>query len=110
MSLQRRRGQTVTAWRTTRVTDRRGNNVAVPDSDTPYVVKAAVIPQRGQEAEVPGQVVIDVVRLIVPDLEGVQAWSYVEYDDSVWDVIAPPVKHFGSRQTRHWAIDIRRRP
>lgn len=111
MSLQRRRGQTVLIWKTQTVDDRRGNHVTMPDPTGPYEVKVAVIPQRGQEAEVPGQQVINVVRLIAPpDLDGVEAWSYVEYAGSVWDVVAPPVRHYGSRQTRHWSIDIRERP
>jgi hypothetical protein len=40
-----------------------------------------VIPQRSSRAEVPGQQVIDVVRLIVKDdLDGVTLWSRVEYN------------------------------
>jgi hypothetical protein len=79
------------------------------DAD-PYIVSAAVIPQRSSKAEVPGQQEINVVRLIVdPDLPDVNLWSRVEYLGEMWDVISPPAYHHGSRRVRHWSLDIRKR-
>lgn len=112
MSRQRRRGQTVKIWKTTKGLDARGNPYLSPDLDSePIVVTAAVIPQRGSKAEVPGQQMIDVVRLIMaPDQEDVTLWSRVWYAGDYWDIVSPPAYHHGSRQLRHWSMDIRRRP
>lgn len=111
MSVQRRRGQTVRIWKSTATTDNRGNVVILADEDGPHEVRAAAIPQRSARAEVPGQAQINVVRLLVEeDLEDVTLWSRVEYNGRLWDVAAPPALHYGSRETRHWAIDIRERP
>lgn len=112
MSRQRRHGQVIKIWPTKKVLDRRQNETIESDLDAdPYVVKAAVIPQRNSKAEVPGQQIIDVVRLVtVADLEAVTLWSRVEYLGDFWDIVAPPAYHHGSRQVRHWTLDIRRRP
>lgn len=110
-TLQRRRGQAVKIWRTTTITDRRGNTVIIADDDGPHEVKAAVIPQRSARAEVAGQVQINVLRLLVSaDLDDVNLWSRVEYAGKQWDVVSPPALHYGTRRTRHWSIDIRERP
>lgn len=110
MSVQRRRGQKVVLYGRKTITDARGNQVVVVDWDAKYDTTAAVIPQRSSRAELPGQQQIDVVRLIVDRLPNVGLWSEVQYEAATWDVIAPPAYHHGSRRTRHWSIDIRRRP
>ncbi len=112
MSRQRRHGQTVKIWQSKKVLDQRGNQVIETDLLTPpHVVRAAVIPQRNSKAEVPGQQIIDVVRIITDaDLEGVTLWSKVEYLGDFWDIVAPPSYHHGTRHTRHWTMDLRRRP
>lgn len=112
MTIQRRRkGQPVTVYPTKLITDTRGNEQRIPDTDNPINTTAAVIPQRSSRAEVPGQQPIYVVRLILThELPGVDLWSRVEYLGREWDVVSPPSFHYGSRQTRHWSIDIRRRP
>lgn len=112
MTRQRRRGQPVKVWPTKKTTDRRGNEVLIADMEAePTHLTAAVIPQRSSKAEVPGQQQIDVVRLIVdPHIEGLTLWSVVEYQGDYWDIVTPPAYHHGSRNTRHWSIDIRRRP
>lgn len=111
-SVQRKRGMPARVWTRETVTDRRGNITIRPDQDsTPFEVRAAFIPQRGSRAEVPGQQQIDVVRMIVRhDLDNVGLWTLVEWQGDLWDVVAPPIYHHGSRHTRHWSIDIRRRP
>lgn len=79
--------------------------------DNPYAVKAVFIPQRSQKAELPGQQDIDVTRMIVDwNLPGVDSWSRVSWNGSMWDVVMPPAYHHGTRHVRHWSIDIRRRP
>lgn len=111
MSVQRRRGQPVVLYRSKVIQDSRGNDVVTVDREDPHLTTAAAIPQRSSKAEVPGQQMIDVVRLIVKDeLDGVTLWSRVEYRGEEWDLVTPPSYHHGTRQTRHWSIDIRRRP
>ncbi|WP_207793749.1 phage head completion protein [Streptomyces cinnamoneus] len=111
MSVQRRRGQKARIWKTTTVTDKRGNEVLVADGDGPHEVRAAFIPQRSSKAEVPGQQQINIVRMLVdPALSDVTLWSRVEFDGRQWDIVSPPAYHHGSRRTRHWGIDIRERP
>lgn len=110
MSVQRRRGQSATVYPTKYVTDTRGNRTGIPDLDSPISVRAAFIPQRSSRAEVPGQMQINVVRMIVThELAGVDLWSRVEWDGKQWDVVQPPAHHHGTRHVRHWSLDIRER-
>lgn len=111
MSHQRKHGQSVVIYRTETVEDKRGNSVIHVTTDNPWRLTAAAIPQRSSRAEIPGQQEIEVVRLITDaDLAGVDLWSRVDYLGAEWDIVAPPAYHHGTRRTRHWAIDIRRRP
>lgn len=111
-TIQRKRGQPARIWKTKTVTDNRNNKIIIADADGPYEVKAVFIPQRSARAELPGQQQINVTRMLVkPDLVGVELWSRVEAMGKVWDVVAPPAYHHGTkRHTRHWSIDIRERP
>lgn len=110
-SVQRRRGREVTFWGTKFTIDSRGNRVKVADPDSKVTVRAAVIPQRSQRAEVVGQVAIDVTRVIVDyDIPGVTLWSRAELDGQQWDLATPPQIHWGQRRTRHWTIDLKLRP
>lgn len=111
MSLQRRRGQPAKVWKTVTESDRRGNTVKAATEVGPHIVRAAFIPQRSSRAEVAGQQQIDVVRMICDaNLEDVDLWSRVEWQGRQWDIVSPPQYHHGTRGTRHWSIDIRRRP
>lgn len=112
MSHQRRHGQTVKLWPTKKTQDRRGNETLVADLEAdPFAIKAAVIPQRSSKAEVPGQQIIDVVRLILDaEIPDITLWSLVEYAGDYWDIVSPPAYHHGSRHVRHWSLDVRRRP
>ncbi|MGL5825556.1 MAG: hypothetical protein ACRCYU_12210 [Nocardioides sp.] len=77
----------------------------------PQRVRAAFIPQRSSKAEVPGQQVINVTRMIVdPHIQDVDLWSRVEWEGKSWDIASPPAYHHGPRRSRHWSIDIRQRP
>lgn len=112
MSYQRKRsGVDVKIWRTQLTEDRRGNQTIAPFPDDPLLERVAVIPDRSSRAEVPGQQSISVYKILVdPDID-VSLWARVEWADELWDVIAPPEYHHGTkRHTRHWTIGIRRRP
>lgn len=111
MSLQRRRGIPAIVYRLVTITDNRGNETVRVDFDNPTQVRAAFIPQRGSKAEVPGQQIINVVRMIVaPETPDVGVWNQVDYDGKRWDVVAPPSVHNGSRRVRHISVDLRERP
>lgn len=111
MSRQRKRGQPVVIYRTETVEDQRGNSIVQMTNVNPWRLTAAAIPQRSSRAEIPGQQEIDVVRLITDaDLTDVNLWSRVDYLGAQWDIVSPPAYHHGTRHTRHWSIDIRRRP
>ena len=110
-SMQRRRGETALVYPTIVTTDERGNKVKTYDKDNPLTVRAVFIPQRSAKAEVPGQVAINITRMIVShDIGEVDLWSRVEAQGRVWDVVTPPSYRHGTRHTRHWAIDLRERP
>ena len=93
------------------VLDDRGNEHKTSDPDNYYDEKVWSMPQRSARAEVPGQQQINVVRLgMTPHLEDVTIYSRVEWNGAEWDVVTPPAYHHGSRQVRHWSIDVRERP
>ncbi|WP_326554671.1 phage head-tail adapter protein [Micromonospora sp. NBC_01813] len=111
MSHQRARGQPALVYRTKTIIDARGHQVAIVDTENPTPVTAVFVPQRSSRAEVAGQQDIDVTRMIVSsDTPEVTSWSRVSWDGSMWDVVVPPAYHHGTRHTRHYSIDIRRRP
>lgn len=110
-SHQRARGQEAIVYASKVVIDSRGNEVKTVDMDTPYRVTAVFIPQRSSRAELPGQQDIDITRMLVDSaMPGVDSWSRIHWDGSMWDVVVPPAYHYGTRHTRHYSIDIRRRP
>lgn len=112
MSVQRRKGVEIKIWPEMNVRDARGNDSLQANLEVePYVMRGAAIPQRSSRAEVPGQVEINVVRIIVPVLaDDVGLFSRIEFLGAQWDVASPPAFHAGSRLTRHWSIDCRKRP
>jgi hypothetical protein len=109
--MQRRRGQKARVYRSAETIDNRGNKYFRWVPAEPHEVRAAFIPQRSSRAETPGQVEINVVRMIVDaGLPDVNLWGRVEYDGKEWDIVTPPALHYGTRRTRHWSIDLRERP
>lgn len=111
MTHQRRAGQDLQVWKVATVTDRRGNRTKVAVADEPNAEKGWVIPQRSSRGEVPGQLVIDVIRIgISADTPDVDLWSRVRYAGRDYDVVTPPEYHHGTRHTRHYTLDLRRRP
>lgn len=110
-SMQRRRGEDALVYPTITQTDNRGNAVKTVDHANPIKVRAIFIPQRSAKAEVPGQVNINITRMIVAhDIGNVDLWSRVQAQGRMWDVVTPPSYRHGTRHTRHWSIDLRERP
>ena len=110
-TVQRRRGQPALVYRSKTTIDARGNRLRLVDEDNPYEVTAWTFAQRSSVASLAGQQDIDVVRFgTTADLGDVDAWSQIEYKGHRYDVVAPPYYHNGTRHTRHWSIDARRRP
>lgn len=110
MSVQRRRGVPIRISKEKQVTDRRGNQVMVPDLDNWHETNASIAPRRGSRAELPGYQAIDVYVITIPVLDGIGLWSRVEWDGKQWDVIIPPQYHHGLPRTRHYSMEIRERP
>lgn len=112
MTIQRRRqGIPAKIWKIASQQDNRGNVHKVLSEDPPHEVKVWVFPQRSARAEVPGQQHINVIRIGVrADITDVELWSRVEIFGRLWDVVAPPAYHHGTRATRHFSIDLRERP
>lgn len=111
-SVQRRRGQEVAFWPETVTHDMRGNRIVFVDMDAePTRVRAAVVPNRANRAEVPGQQEVDVYDAIVdPDIPGMGLWARAFWRGSYWDVASPPAYHHGSPHVRHVTVTMRRRP
>lgn len=108
---QRRHGLSAKVWKVEERQDNRGNTHEVAVPDNPHEIRAWVFSQRSARAEVPGQQGINVIRIGVDaDLEGVSLWSRVEIMGKLWDVVTPPAYHHGTRNTRHWSLDLRERP
>lgn len=113
MTLQRRgrNAQLVTLYALKVITDGRGNRQQVVDREHSVTVRAAVIPQRGSEAELPGQQPVDVYRIIVPaTTPDVGLWNIVAWRGREWDIVTPPIYHHGTGATRHYSVDVRLRP
>lgn len=111
MTMQRKRGMEMKVWKTRKRIDARGNEVKYADPANPYIVKGAFIPQRSAKGEVPGQLIINVARIIIDaDIPEIELWSRVEVNGKMWDFVTPPQLHYGvKRHTRHYSIDIRER-
>lgn len=107
--LQRRRGQTIVLHETVEITDNRGNKSRQPTGDS-ITIKAFVGgPARSSVAEVAGQAQIDLRTVNVDiDTPNIDAWSEIEFEGAMWDIVNPPLYHYGSPQ--HLSFEIRRRP
>lgn len=120
MSLQRKRGLPALIWPARLAADRRGSEQFTADmTATPYKITAALVPQRGSRAEVPGQQQIVIYSMIFhpsgrdvteTQLRDINLWSRVQWNGAFYDVVTPPVYHHGTRATRHWSMDLRERP
>lgn len=111
MSYQRKRGIPAVLYPVVKRVDDRGNDHLVADRANPMSVKVWTFPQRSAKAEVPGQQQIDVTRIGTShNLAGIELWSQLTFMGEEWDMVTPPSYHHGTRQVRHWSIDIRKRP
>jgi len=111
MTYQRRKGQKVRVFSLRDTVDGRGNPTIAVDYTRWQDIRAAFIYDRSSRAEVTGQHVVDVYKMICsPKAKGADMWSVVEWDGHYWDVIAPPAKRRGIGPTRHLSLEIRRRP
>lgn len=109
MTLQRKRGHTVTVFPAIAVVDARGHEVWAPDLARPITIRAAVRPDRSTGMEVPGQGQVRLA-VMVCDLDApVRKWARVRWDGTEWDVIAPPDPHYGPRATSHLTAKLRER-
>lgn len=108
---QRRRGIPAILYPVKTETDSRDNEHLIADKTNPMPVKVWTFPQRSAKAEVPGQMDIDVTRIGTNhNLAGIELWSQLTFMGEEWDMVTPPAYHHGTRHTRHWSIDIRKRP
>lgn len=87
----------------------------IPGRDPSIKLRYAERWIRSSKAEVPGYQTIDVRRLIIKDtLPDPTVWSIIvfggEDGEDRWEIIAPPQFHRGTRHTRHWSVDVKRRP
>lgn len=111
MSYQRQHGTTVIFYPQKEVVDADGVPTLVADMDNPSApTKAAILPERGQRAEVPGQQVVNVVRLLVKRLPGLGPWARVEFRGRSWDIALPPEERLNvPRSSRHIVVECRER-
>ena len=100
MSLPRKNRQSAVIYPTHTVTDRRGNDVRVANMDAPIPVKATFSPQSKANVY---QMLIDTLPA------GVDTYSRVEWRGDQWDILFRPAPHNGTRQTRHWTLEIQKR-
>lgn len=110
-SLQRKRGYWIDLFPTIVTEDRRGVVTRAPDMDNPIPTRAVILPERSSKAEVPGQQVINVVRVIIDYKfsENIDIHSRLRWDGKEWDIITPPEHHRGTSHTRHVTIMARQR-
>jgi hypothetical protein len=100
MSLPRKNRQSAVIYPTHTITDNRGNDVKSANMDDPIPVKATFSPQAKPN-------VYDMLINTLPD--GVDAYSRVEWRGDQWDIMSPLAFHNGTRQTRHWTLEIHKR-
>ena len=100
MSLPRKNRQAAVIYPTVTTTDHRGNDVRVANMDDPISVRATFIPQSKPN-------VYDMLIDTLPD--GVDADSRVEWREDQWDILSRPAPHSGTRQTRHYTLEIQKR-
>lgn len=110
-SIQRKRGFYIEVLPTIIVEDNRGVMVRQPDLQNPIRTRAAITPERSSKAEVPGQQVINVIRVLIDYKFAalVDIHSRLRWDGKEWDVITPPEHHYGTHHSRHVSILARQR-
>lgn len=96
----------------TQQANRRGEEQWAPDWANPQRVRMGITADRTSRAEVRGNVEIEVYEIRLPaSLKGVGPGAVVIWDDSEWDVVAPPqLRPTRTHSVRHQTVQIRRRP
>lgn len=88
--------------------DKRGNKIKLP-SETPIQFRVTTSIDQGSDAELAGQVSVEVLRCITRSAP-VGSWSRIVYQDKEWDLAYPPRQTPGlTRLTRHTEFGIRSR-
>jgi len=79
-------------------TDKRGNDVKAADMAHPTPARAAFVSSTG-----------DTVSMHIDPLpDGLDIWSRVGWNGGMYNVAAPPAYRNGTRQTRHWSVELKR--
>ena len=108
---QRRHGARVVFYPQKVVHDRDGVPTLMPDLDNPSrPTRATVLPARAQRAEVPGQLTVNNVRLLVKRMPGLGPWARCDFWGRTWDIVKPPEERRNvPRQNRHFVVEVRER-
>lgn len=90
----------------------RGAKSWVPDLENPIEIRMGISGDRATRAEVRGDVEIEVYNVRLPfDTPGVGPGARLRWDDSDWDIAAPPfLRPTRTHSVRHLTTQIRRRP
>lgn len=96
----------------------RGDTMIVVDLDNPHVdVRVGVSSYESTRAEVVGHVETETAKMRIPMkwngrlLDEVSIGAIVVWDGSEWDVAIPPkIRRTRTHSTRHYTIEIKRRP
>lgn len=70
-------------------TDSRGNTKLLPTKD-PVSFRVTASEDRGSDAELPGQISSEVLRIIARDAPA-GSWSRIYFRNEDWDIAAPPI-------------------
>ena len=98
MTIQRRLGQPAVVYPMQTVTNNRGQEARVVNMDNPISVRAAFVSNTG-----------DAVTMNIDPLPGgLDIGSRVEWDDGKYNVVALVHRNGAVRQTRHWAVELKR--
>lgn len=95
-----------------RITGGRGESLWAPDFSNGKIVRMGIMQDRMSRAEVRGNVEIEVYNARLPyDLDGIGPGAVVHWDNTDWDIVAPPAAHpTRTHSVRHHTVPIRRRP
>lgn len=88
--------------------DKRGNRLKLP-SETPVKIRVTTSIDQGSDAELAGQVSVEVLKCIARKAP-VGSWARIVYQNKEWDLAYPPRQTPGvTRLTRHTEFGIRSR-
>lgn len=89
-------------------TNRRGETVYAP-SDTPITIRVSATYDRPSDAELPGQVHVDLYKIFARQVP-FGTWARIVFRGEEWDLAKPPTMTHGlSKTTKHVEFTIRSR-